>query len=249
MDPLAPDAVVPRLRGRFGQPYLYAYECASTQRLLLDSSLPEGAVAVAEHQTAGRGRQGRSWLAPPGTALLVSVLLRPPPERCAPELSLVAGLAVAEALEETTGARAELKWPNDVLIGGAKVAGILAELRRHVVVGIGVNVSQTEEELPTDAPTPAGSLQTVTGTAPDRVALLAAVLERLERRYDEWLRGSLASLHDEIAARDALRGRPVRLDGRTLVAKRILADGRLEVAAPDGTVHALDSGEVSLGRP
>jgi BirA family biotin operon repressor/biotin-[acetyl-CoA-carboxylase] ligase len=249
MDPLAPDAVVPLLHGRFGQPYLYARECPSTQLLLLDSALPEGAVAVTEHQTAGRGRHGRSWVAPPGTALLCSVLLRPPAGRRAAELSLVAGLAVAEALDEATGARAQLKWPNDVLVGERKVCGILAELRGHVVLGIGINVSQEETELPQHAPTPAGSLLTATGRAPDRAQLLASILERLERRYHEWLVGGLPALHGEITERDALRGRVVTADGRELVARRILEDGRLEVVAPDGELRALDSGEVRLARP
>lgn len=248
MDPLAPEVVVPLLRGRFGRPYLYTAECASTQQLLQDSALPEGAVAVTEYQTAGRGRNGRSWVAPPGTALLCSVLLRPPTDRPAPELSLVAGLAVAEALDEVTGARAQVKWPNDVLVAGRKVCGILAELRGHVVVGIGVNVCQTASQLPQDASTPAGSLLTVSGKAPERPALLASVLDRLERRYDEWRVGSLAALHAEIAARDGLRGRVVTSGERELVARGILPDGRLEVVASDGEVFALGSGEVLLDR-
>lgn len=250
MGSLAPEAVTSRLRGRFGQPYLYADECESTQLLLLDSGLPEGAVAVAEHQTGGRGRHGRRWLAPPGSSLLFSLLLRPPLERRVPELSLVAAVAVAEAIEEAAGARAGVKWPNDVLIDGRKVAGILAELRSGaVVVGIGVNVSQPEEELPADAPTPPGSLLSTTGLEIDRGGLLAAALERLERAYEAWRTDGLAALEAEIEARDVLRGRAVTLDGHELTARRILADGRLEVVGADGEVRALDSGEVSLGRP
>lgn len=247
VDVLAPEAVVPLLQGRFGQPYLYGAECESTQLLLLGSGLPEGAVAATEHQTGGRGRHGRSWIAPPGSSLLFSVLLRPPLERRVPELSLVSALAVAEAVEEAAGRHAQVKWPNDVLVEGRKVAGILAELRGDaVVVGIGINVRQAEGDLPADAPTPPGSLRSTAGVAPDRAPLLAAVLDRLERSYATWLDGGLAALYGEIGARDALRGRQVTLDGSALTARRILPDGRLEVETPEGDVRALESGEVRL---
>ncbi|MFO7572859.1 MAG: biotin--[acetyl-CoA-carboxylase] ligase [Gaiellaceae bacterium] len=247
---LAPEAVAPHLRGRFGSPYLYELECASTQALLLDSGLPEGAVAVTEHQTAGRGRHGRAWVAPPGSSVLLSVLLRPPADRRLPELSLVAALAVAEAIDEVAGSHSRVKWPNDVLIDGRKVAGILAELRgAAVVVGVGVNVSQPEEELPADAPTPPGSLHSTTRASPDRAVLLSSILLRLERAYDTWRDRGLAGLHEGIAARDYLRGRRVTADGDEVTARTIREDGRLEVETEDGAVRSLDSGEVLLGRP
>ena len=117
----------PLLRGRFGRAYRYAEVTPSTQRMLAADEA-EGAVAVAEEQTAGRGRLGRSWQAPAGTSVLVSVLLLPDVEPAKlPELSLVAGNAVAEAIVEVTGIEPTIKFPNDVLIGGRKVAGILAE--------------------------------------------------------------------------------------------------------------------------
>ena len=142
-----------------GEPRLDVESCESTQ-LLVDTSLPEGALVVADHQTAGRGRLGRSWEAPAGTALLFSLLLKPPPERHAPELSLVAGLAVADALERTLGLSVQIKWPNDVMLRRKKIAGCLAEARDGaVVLGIGVNVGQTAEELPDGA----GSIRTLTG--------------------------------------------------------------------------------------
>ena len=131
-----------------GRPRLDVESCESTQ-LLVDTSLPEGALVVADHQTAGRGRLGRAWEAPPGTALLFSILLKPPPERHAPELSLVAGVAVADALERALGLSVQIKWPNDVMLRRKKIAGCLAEARDGaVVLGIGVNVEQTESELP-----------------------------------------------------------------------------------------------------
>jgi BirA family biotin operon repressor/biotin-[acetyl-CoA-carboxylase] ligase len=188
-DLLAPDAVAPLLRGRFGRGvYRYAERCPSTQRLLEEDD-PEGSVAVTEEQTEGRGRLGREWHAPPWTSVLVSVQLRPLVETARlPELSLVAGAAVAESVAALTGLEPTLKFPNDVLVGGRKLAGILAEARDgRVVLGIGVNVNQTDRELPPEPRLPATSLRIETGTTVARAELLALVLERLERRYDAWV--------------------------------------------------------------
>jgi BirA family biotin operon repressor/biotin-[acetyl-CoA-carboxylase] ligase len=187
-DSLAPARVEPLLRSRFGRPYAYFERCESTQRELAVDA-PEGAVAVAEEQTEGRGRLGRRWLAPPGTSVLVSVSLRPavPTERL-PELSLVAGQAAAEAISEVTGLLPELKFPNDLLLGGRKVAGMLAEARDdRVVLGIGINVNIDADDLPQGVDTPATSLLVEAGTHVDRPTLLAALLARLEMRYDEWV--------------------------------------------------------------
>jgi BirA family biotin operon repressor/biotin-[acetyl-CoA-carboxylase] ligase len=177
----------PALHGRFGRPYIHVERCASTQRLL--DGAPEGAVAVTDEQTEGRGRLGRTWEAPAGTSLLFSIVLAPavPAERL-PELSLVAGRAVAEAISAETGLAPTIKHPNDVLIGGRKVAGVLAEaVDGRVVLGIGINVSQSEDELPSG--TKATSLHLSGATPVDRSTLLATVLERLEARYDEWVNG------------------------------------------------------------
>jgi BirA family biotin operon repressor/biotin-[acetyl-CoA-carboxylase] ligase len=189
-DSVAPDAVEPLLKGRFGQAvFRYEEMTASTQRLLREDD-PEGAIAVAEEQTEGRGRLGRSWHAPARTSVLVSVLLRPPiqPPRL-PELSLVAGGAVAEAIADVTGLEPAIKFPNDVLIGGRKVAGILAESAEgRVVLGVGVNVNQTRRQLPAEAQIEPTSLRVEAGASIDRAALLAAVLQRLEHDYDRWIR-------------------------------------------------------------
>jgi BirA family biotin operon repressor/biotin-[acetyl-CoA-carboxylase] ligase len=181
--------VVPLLRGRFGHPYTFVDRCASTQRLL--EGQPEGAVAAADEQTEGRGRLGRGWQAPAGTALLFSIVLVPdvPGDRL-PELSVVAGEAVAEAITAETKLPAAVKRPNDVLIRGHKVAGVLAESSDgRVVLGIGINVSQSARDLPERAQVPATSLA-LEGAPPDRARLLATVLERLEQRYDAWLSGA-----------------------------------------------------------
>ena len=194
-DSLAPGAVQPLLGGRFGRD-VYRYEdvTASTQRLLQEDD-PEGAVAVAEEQTEGRGRLGRTWHAPAGSSVLVSVLLRPAlAAPRLPELSLIAGGAVAEAIAEVTGVDPAIKFPNDVLLDGRKVAGILAESSNgRVVLGVGVNVNQTHGELPTDTQTEPTSLRIQTGEVVDRAALLAAILLRLERAYDLWVSGTSAS--------------------------------------------------------
>jgi BirA family transcriptional regulator, biotin operon repressor / biotin---[acetyl-CoA-carboxylase] ligase len=186
---LSSASVEPLLQGRFGRPYRFVAECASTQRLL-DGDEYEGTTVATDHQTHGRGRLGRTWDTPAGQALLFSVLLRPrPPMALWPELSLVAGDAVATALRAETRVAAELSHPNDVLIEGRKVAGILPEASvGRVVLGIGVNVNQTEAELPDDTPKPPTSLRVETGREWPRAPLLAAILLEVERRYQDWQR-------------------------------------------------------------
>ena len=224
-----------------GQPRLDVESCESTQ-LLVDTSLPEGALVVADHQTAGRGRLGRSWEAPVGKALLFSILLKPPPERGLPELSLVAGVAVADALEHALGLAVQIKWPNDVMLRRRKVAGCLAEARDGaVVLGIGVNVSQTADELPESA----GSIRTLTGRTADREELLAAVLADLEHRYAAWRHGGLDAVYEGLGPRDFLRGRRVSVNGTTGVAAMIDRAGRLAIAVGHGDVVTVESGEVS----
>jgi BirA family transcriptional regulator, biotin operon repressor / biotin---[acetyl-CoA-carboxylase] ligase len=169
---LTPDVVLPRLRGGFGRPYYHEVETASTQRLPPEDA-PHGAVALAEHQTEGRGRLGRVWLDEPGSGLTFSIVLRPPPPVAEwPHLTLVAASAVAEAI----GDGASIKEPNDVLLDGRKVAGILAEAAARVVLGIGVNVDA--------APWPGAG-----AVAADRLDLLVAILWELERGYAAWVEG------------------------------------------------------------
>jgi len=240
---LDPAHVRSLLRGELGTPYLYATETTSTQDVLRGSSLPHGAVAVAEHQTEGRGRSGRRWDDAPSAALLVSVLLRPPSTSALPQLSLVAGLAVAAAIEQETKTRALVKWPNDVLVDGRKLAGILVEARPDegwAVLGIGVNVAVELAELPPDVRDRAATL----GRSPaDLEATLGELLRHLERRLAEPAPASL----DALRARDALRGRPVRWAGGEGTGAGIDDAGALLVRLPDGTPMTLDAGEVHLG--
>ena len=187
MSDLSPEFVLPLLRGRLGKPYSFVDRCASTQRLLGEDD-PEGATVAADEQTEGRGRLGRRWEAPPGRAILVSVLLRPdPPMPLWPELSLVAGEAVAAALRAETGVEASLRHPNDVVVAGRKLVGVLPEARSgRVTLGIGVNVNQTADELPRDTAKPPTSLRVELGREVERAPLLAAILAELELRYDAW---------------------------------------------------------------
>jgi hypothetical protein len=164
---LSPDVVVPALRGSFGRDYRHARETPTTQRMLGEDAR-HGAVALAEHQSEGRGRLGRTWV---DSGLMFSVVLEPPPPVAAwPELTLVAARAVADAI----GPEATIKDPNDVLVDGKKVAGILAEAGERVVVGIGINVGES-------AWPGAGWVDR------DPLELLVDVLELLERGYEEWL--------------------------------------------------------------
>ena len=164
---LEPDVVQPALRGSYGREYHWAPEAPTTQRMLPRDAI-HGAVALAERQTEGRGRLGRTWA---DSALMFSVALYPPPPLASwPELTLVAAGAVAEAI----GPKATIKDPNDVLVDGRKAAGILAEASDRVVLGIGINVGGT-------AWPGAGWVDR------DRLDLLVDVLERLEHAYDLWL--------------------------------------------------------------
>jgi BirA family biotin operon repressor/biotin-[acetyl-CoA-carboxylase] ligase len=212
---------------------------------------PEGTVLVAEHQDAGRGRLDRVWTSPPRAGLTVSLLVRPdvPAARRA-WLSLLAGVALAEAVSEVTGVRTSLKWPNDLLApDGAKLAGILAESSgRAVVVGTGLNVSTRADELP-DTGT---SLALVAGTAVDRGAVLLAYLRAFERRYLRWVEALgdpvSSGLAQDYLARCSTVGTTVTVtmpDGSALdgVAEAVDWDGRL-VVRTDGGVVELASGDV-----
>ena len=216
----------------------------------------EGAVLVAEHQAAGRGRLDRVWTSPPRAGLTVSFLLRPDvPAARRGWLTLLVGVALAESVGEVTGVRASLKWPNDLLAGdGRKLAGILAESSgTAVVVGVGLNVSTTGAELP-DTGT---SIAVVTGSAPDRGPLLLAVLRAVETRDRRWTAALgdpvVSGLAADYLAWSSTVGTSVSVtlpDGSTLdgVAEAVDWDGRLVVGTPEGRVE-LASGDVRHVRP
>jgi BirA family biotin operon repressor/biotin-[acetyl-CoA-carboxylase] ligase len=234
----------------------YVERTGSTNADLLaeaERGAPSWSVLVAGHQHEGRGRLGRAWVAPPGTSLLVSVLLRPdlsPGE--APVLALAAAVAAVDALRDAAGLSAGCKWPNDVLVGGRKVAGILTEAKaaparlEHVVVGMGMNVLQTASELPADAA--ATSVAIEAGTA-DPVALLVAFLRRLRTAVSLAARPGREELLGRYRAVCLTLGRGVRADlgGGATVLGRAVAVGRageLVVRTEDAEV-VLASGEVA----
>jgi len=204
-------------------------------RELAAAGAPHGTTVTATEQAAGRGRQGRSWAGPAGRSLLVSVVVRVFDGL----LPLRAGLAVADV----AGEDARVKWPNDVLLDGRKVAGILVEARPQegwAVVGIGVNVAVDPDELPEELRAIAGTL----GRAPTAVEpALGELLAALDARLAEPAPVTVAQLR----ARDALLGRPVSWAGGSGEGAGIDPDGRLLVRGADGLVHALDAGEVHLG--
>ncbi|MBN9609167.1 MAG: biotin--[acetyl-CoA-carboxylase] ligase [Actinobacteria bacterium 69-20] len=215
---------------------------------------PDHTVLVADVQRAGRGRLGRSWVAPPGTALLFSVLLRPravPPQRLG-WIGAILGMAICTAIETATGLKADLKWPNDVLIGGRKVAGILAELGSDaLVIGAGINVTLDAADLPRPDAT---SLQLAGAAAYscDRAALLGAVLGNLDGLLARWeaAEGDIdrSGLRAEYLARSATVGRRVTVhlpDGRTVtgIATDIATTGAIVVDA-DGRPQSFTAGDV-----
>lgn len=214
---------------------------------------PHGATWVAEQQTAGRGRQGRSWESPHGENLLFSLLLRVtcPPSRI-PPIALVAGLAVRDAVARAApGADVRIKWPNDVLVEGKKIAGVLVEAVtmgsrvEAVIVGIGLNVHT--RVFPEALAERATSVALVAKQPPDRAELLADVLAALDRDVHVVVGRGLGLLRTRLEASDALRGRRVRSDtGDEGVAAGIDDEGRLLVRRGDGVVARWSAGEVHI---
>ena len=227
--------------GVLGLPRIHLRETSSTNdiaRGLASGGAAHGVLVTAGAQTHGRGRQGRTWSAPAGEGLLMSLILRNPPSL----LPLAAGLAVADAVAKF-GIDATLKWPNDVLADGRKLAGILAEGRPQegwAIVGIGLNVAVDPNDLPTEIRQtsstmglPSSSIDTVLES------VVACIAERISQSDSEIL-GAFRS-------RDALLGRQVSWSGGVGVGAGIDGTGRLIVTGIDGSRHILDAGEVHLG--
>jgi BirA family biotin operon repressor/biotin-[acetyl-CoA-carboxylase] ligase len=219
-----------------GRPRLHYRTITSTNdraRELAAAGASHGTLVTAGEQTAGRGRQGRAWSAPAGRALLCSLVIREPHEL----LSLAAGVAVAEVC----GSEAMIKWPNDVLAGGRKVAGILVEGRpqeRWAVLGIGLNVAVQVDDLPPEIRERAGSL----GLEAEAVE---PVLERLLAALGQWLDGSTSEVVAAVRERDALLGAPVSWAGGDGRGAGVDLRGRLLVES-DGELRALEAGEIHL---
>lgn len=231
----------------FGRPHRHLRLTDSTNeraRELAEAGAPSGAIVTADEQSAGRGRSGRAWSAPPGSALLYSAVLAP----LALEhllLPLSVPVAVCEAVESVAPVEARIKWPNDVWIGEAKVAGVLIEARppRWAVIGIGVNVSIGERELPPGLRWPATSI--------GHGVEVGAVRDAVSAALGDWAEADPARTLKAFGRRDALAGREIGWDGPGGQAGRGLARGvdergNLVVELDGGELRALGSGEVSL---
>jgi BirA family biotin operon repressor/biotin-[acetyl-CoA-carboxylase] ligase len=261
-DRLGPLEVRPLLGTHdLGQTLHYYDEIDSTNdraKELAEDGAAHGEVVVAELQRAGRGRRGRSWSSPAGRNLYLSVILRPemPPTQ-APELTLVAALAVCDALREA-GVAAGIKWPNDVLVGGRKIAGILTELSAEpdhvhwVVLGIGVNLNARREDFPVELRDDATSVLVERGQPAPRALFAAALLATLERWLDVHAEQGFDAIRDAWRTRSVTLGREVRVrmgdrdvDG---VAEELDPSGALLVRTSTGMERVL-SGDVLLLRP
>ena len=214
---------------------------------------PEGLVVVADHQTAGRGRLGRTWSAAPGTALLVSVLLRPPlPIGEVPVVLMAAGVAACDGVEAAAGFRPQLKWPNDLVVGDRKLAGLLTEAtggsEPGIVLGLGINV--TAEAYPAELTAEATSCEEEGKRPVDRGRLLVAFLTALESRYSTALAAAgRKTTFQAYRADSATLGRRVRVElmtGPSLEgqASRLADDGQLVVVDDAGAEHLVSVGDV-----
>lgn len=241
----------------WGQPIVRVEVCESTNdlaRLLAAAGLPDGTVVVAQTQARGRGRQGRSWTSPEG-GLWCSLVLRPGAHAGGGRLSLAIAVAAAEAIEQATGVSAAIHWPNDVLVAGSKVAGVLLEgLPDAVIAGIGINANVTADQFSVEVRERAGSLHALTGRAIPLQPLLDALLERCAFWHALWrnpAEAAAAQILEAWSARDAIRGRRVRVHGATGdlegIAEGVDGDGALRLRTPEGTVRAIVAADVVPG--
>ena len=218
---------------------------------------PEGLVIFAESQSAGRGRMGRRWASPTGRGLWFSVLLRPSlaPSECT-QLTATSANALVRAIQSTTGITPEIKWPNDLLIKGKKIAGILTEMSAElehvssVVLGIGIDVNQTASEFPADLRGIATSLKLATGKNISRPDLAEAVLRELDREYAHILAGNFAAVAEEWASHCSTLGKQVSIDmGTRRIRGRAEAldeNGALLLRTEHGRIERIIGGEVTL---
>ncbi|MFC5714250.1 biotin--[acetyl-CoA-carboxylase] ligase [Thalassorhabdus alkalitolerans] len=238
----------------------YEKSVPSTQEVahkLARDGAAEGTVIVADEQTKGKGRLGREWFSPPGTGLWFSLLLRPdiPPQQ-APQLTLLTAVAVIEGIEEATGVKAEIKWPNDLLVQGRKIAGILTEMQSEpdrvqaVIVGVGINVNQEKSSLPEDLQSIATSLAIEKGTPFHRADVLTSVLKRYEYWYQHFLHEGFDRVRRRWEALAISFGQ--KITARTVqgaeygTAKGITDDGVLILEKEDGEIKYIYSADIEF---
>jgi BirA family biotin operon repressor/biotin-[acetyl-CoA-carboxylase] ligase len=242
---------------RFGRALRCFYEVHSTNTVARDlarAGAAEGTVVIADAQTQGRGRLGRTWSSPAGRNLYLSIVLRPRlPDARLGQVSLVAGVAVCEAVREWCPA--VLKWPNDVLVEGRKVAGLLVEsegagAERFLILGIGVNLNATLEDFPPELRDKAGSIRMVTNALVDRERFVASLLGHLEQRYDELHASGFAPLRAAWESLSVLIGAEICVDepaGRTEgTALGLDEDGALRVRLASGAEQRILAGDVTV---
>ena len=251
MSALDPGLIVEGLAtSALGRPLHLYGDIGSTNDIALDllqRCATHGTTVVGDRQTAGRGQRGRTWHSPRGVGLYVSLVLRGARRLDAPTLVVAAvGLGLAEGLERVSGARVDIKWPNDLWCRGRKLAGILVESRGFrperpaFVAGIGVNVNQIETDFPPEVRDTATSLALRTGRSFDRNSVLRAVLEALEPRIDQALAGGASDLDASYRERSLLRGREVEL----LEGDRPLRGTVVDLSARDGLLLRTSGGQM-----
>jgi len=261
-DILSPEEVRPGLATTvFGQKdYFYYREIDSTNnraRVLASEGYPEGTVVVAEMQTAGRGRRGRSWFSPANQGIYVSVILRPVlPLREISRISLVTAAAVAATVESELKLQPRIKWPNDVLIDNKKICGILAEAVtdmdgiEYIVVGIGLNINNQIQDFPADLRTIVTSARAEHDRPDSRITVLQGLLLHLESYYLQLLAGDFTPTLEKARSLSMVIGQEVRLDtGQGFIAGQAIDiddSGFLLVRDPQGTIHTIMSGEISV---
>ncbi|OAT80700.1 biotin--[acetyl-CoA-carboxylase] ligase [Desulfotomaculum copahuensis] len=228
-----------------------------TARELAGREAPDGTLVVAEEQTGGRGRLGRGWYSPCGKGIWCSVILHPPVNPVdAPPLTMLAAVAVCSALRRAAGVEAGIKWPNDLLVNGKKICGILTELSAEMerinflITGMGINLNLTAADLPAELRTTATSVLIETGRPVSRVAVLQAVLTELEHWYLLWLQDGFAPVLARWKEFSVTLGRPVRVaslkESWTGLAEDVDENGALLLRLPAGELKKVVSGEVSL---
>ncbi|MDD5558582.1 MAG: biotin--[acetyl-CoA-carboxylase] ligase [Candidatus Methylomirabilis sp.] len=224
---------------------------------LASRSEAEGAIVIAEAQRRGRGRLGRRWQSPRGLGLYLSVILRPTiPPHGAPVLTLMGAVAGVEAIERTTGLITALKWPNDLIVHGRKVGGMLSEMAvegsrlLHVILGIGINVNQTEADFDGELRQTAGSLRVEAGHPVDRTAIVRSFCESLDSWYERFLSDSSLPILEHVRRRCLTLGRQVtaRSGDQEIsgLAVELESDGRLVIRDARGALHHLLAGDVTL---
>jgi len=258
MTDLTAAAIAPHLRtawlGRELHSFAELDSTNTTARELAKAGAAHGTAVIADAQRRGRGRLGRAWASPAGKNLYLSVVLRSdlPLSRLA-EISLLAGVATCETVREWCAA--EIKWPNDILAGGRKVVGILAEMDGSdagavVVLGIGVNLNAELADFPEELREKAGSLRLAGGALVDRAAFTGRLLNNLELRYEQWRRGGFAPIAAAWRGLTALIGRRIRIQEPGAIVEGtvidIAEDGALRVRLAGGEEHRVVAGDVTV---